>query len=250
MDCVQYPQWQWAQVDGAQLHAVYPYVGRRTSIVLFTHDAVLGSLPPELHQKASALGLASRADAALAANGPAPRDYSHLKDWPLAQALTEQAEATLHVANMPYNEICDTVRENCLPCAPKSPATPAAVLPARLLAFVLLACQAARSTAAQTQRTFGGLVPRTGVPTPRLCVPPSRAISEVTASHCLSALTPPFVPSQMMEQPPCQDGPFVQPPTSPQCSPIRPVPMAHAVASRLLRSSGPFRVLTGDAPCW
>ncbi len=102
-------------MDGAQLYAVYPYAGQRASIVLFTHDAVLGSISDTVHTQAANLGVSSRAAHGLTDMQPAPRNYSTRLDWPLTSAITEQAEATVHVGGLSLNSLRAVVQDNCAP---------------------------------------------------------------------------------------------------------------------------------------
>jgi hypothetical protein len=141
-------------MDGAQLHAVYPYAGDRASIVLFTHDAVLGSIPAAVHNQAAKLGVSSSAANGNAGAQPIARNYSTRQDWPLTSAVTEQAEATVHVGGYSLNDFRGAVQDNCGPTdsSDSLPARSAAhVLPPRILAMILMACLAKRSSAVRPQ---------------------------------------------------------------------------------------------------
>jgi hypothetical protein len=153
-DCVQYPPWRWNLMDGAQLHAVYPYAGERASIVLFTHDAVLGSISDTVHTQAAKLGVSSSAAHGLLDAQPVSRNYSTRMDWPLTSAVIEQAEATVHVGGYSFNDLRGVVQDNCGPSDEPtilSARSAAHVLPPRLLAMILMACLAKRSCAARPQ---------------------------------------------------------------------------------------------------
>ncbi len=153
-DCVQYPPWRWNLMDGAQLHAVYPYAGERASIVLFTHDAVLGSIPDTVHTQAALLGVSSKPLHAHADAQPLSRNYSTRLDWPLTSAVTEQAEATVNVGGYSFNDVHGAVQDNCHPSdesTSSSARTAAHVLSLRLLAMTLMACLAKRPCAARPQ---------------------------------------------------------------------------------------------------
>jgi hypothetical protein len=153
-DCIQYPPWTWNSMDGAQLHAVYPYAGERASIVLFTHDAVLGSIPDTVHTQAALLGVSSMAAHDHAEAQPLSRNYSTRLDWPLTSAVTEQAEATVNVGGYSFNDVHGAVQDNCHPSdesASSSARSAAHVLPPRLLAMILMACLAKRSCAERPQ---------------------------------------------------------------------------------------------------
>ena len=158
-DCVHYAPWKWVAMNGSQLHAVYPYFGNRCSVVLCMHDAVMRPLPADVRAQASALGLATCVGADTAALVPAARVYEHFADWPLLNALDETAEATLHVANTSYESLRGFVREDSSLCAPDAAPPAAHVLPQRVLALLLLACQAVQSRPQQAPRTHFGLSP-------------------------------------------------------------------------------------------
>ena len=110
-------------MDGAQLHAVYPYAGERASIVLLTHDAVLGSIPDTVPNQAALLGVSSTVAHGLAEAQPLSRNYSTRLDWPLTSAVTDQAEATVHVGGYSFNDFVGlfrtiAARQTSLPAAP------------------------------------------------------------------------------------------------------------------------------------
>ena len=93
-------------MDGTCVHSCTPRFGKRVWLVLFTHECVLRPLPASLYSVAAALGVASESAVSW-------EQFSELgllalareADWRLTAALSEVAEAVLHVAQLPCDDL-------------------------------------------------------------------------------------------------------------------------------------------------
>ena len=151
-DVVHFPPWTWTPMDGAALHAATPFCGQQCSSVLFLHEAALAPLPPDVLARATALHVATFASASQAQFVAAgTRGKTSAADWPFRNAISEAAEATLEVANLPLRSLVQHFRVD----AP-SPVVPTAthVVPRAVFQFLLLACLAAVSSAEAPRDTL------------------------------------------------------------------------------------------------
>ena len=101
-----YPPWKWTLMNGSSLHACTPFAGERSSLVLFTHEALLRAIPPDVSAKALSLGLdlvPSVSAEASAAQGT--RDKAKASEWRFDAARCLVAEAAIEVASTSVNQM-------------------------------------------------------------------------------------------------------------------------------------------------
>ena len=96
------PPWTWGPMDGACVHSCTPHFGQRVSLVLFTQECILRPLPERLSTAAAALGVASVSTVSWEQFSVlGMRALAREEDWRLTAALSEVAEAVLHVSQLP-----------------------------------------------------------------------------------------------------------------------------------------------------
>ena len=134
-----YKPWQWTVMSGSSLHACTPFAGERSSLVLFSHEALLRPVPPDVSAKASMLRLdlvPSVSAEEFAAQGT--RDKAKSSEWRFDAARCLVAEAAIEVASTSFNFLVSQVRNG----DPNRHAAASAVPFSYLLLFII-ACQAA-----------------------------------------------------------------------------------------------------------